>query len=111
MKIFLVLEILQLLNYLIGHNNPINGFRPAATHATPVAYINRWQGCLDLVFPTNTRSSSSPTSRRSILLHTNDMAEPVQPLNINTLYNVYVVEELIQLSIESNEFYSYKFSK
>ena len=57
------------------------------------------------------RLSSSPTSadslikypsRRSILLHTNDMAEPAQPLNINTLYNVYVVEELLQLTIESN---------
>ena len=42
------------------------------------------------------------SSRRSILLHTNDMAEPVQPLNINTLHDVYVVEELIQLTIESN---------
>ena len=41
-------------------------------------------------------------SRRSILLHTNDMAEPAQPLDINTLYNVDVVEELIQLTIESN---------
>ena len=30
------------------------------------------------------------------------MAEPAQPLNINTLHNVYVVEELIQLTIESN---------
>ena len=30
------------------------------------------------------------------------MAEPAQPLNINTLHNVYVVVELIQLSIESN---------
>ena len=30
------------------------------------------------------------------------MAEPAQVLNINTLHNVYVVEELIQLTIESN---------
>ena len=30
------------------------------------------------------------------------MAEPAQPLNINTLHNEYVVEELIQLTIESN---------
>ena len=59
---------MDLLTYLIGHNKPINGFRP-----TPVGYINRWQGLLGLVFPTDTRSSSSPTSadkypsRRSIL--------------------------------------------
>ena len=70
---------------------------------TPVGYINRWQNFLDLVFPTDARSSSAPTSadprikypsRRSILLHTNDMAEPTQPLNINTLHNVHVIEEL-----------------
>ena len=30
------------------------------------------------------------------------MADPAQPLNINTLPNIYVVEELIQLTIESN---------
>ena len=32
-------------------------------------------------------------SRRSILLLTNDMAEPAQPLDINTLHNVYVIEK------------------
>ena len=31
------------------------------------------------------------------------MAEPAQPLDNNTLHNVHVVEELIQLTIESNE--------
>ena len=31
------------------------------------------------------------------------MAEPSQSLDINTLQNVYVVEEAIQLIIESNE--------
>ena len=53
---------------------------------------------------------SSPTSadlrikypsRWSILLHTNDMVDPAQPLDINTLHNVYVVEEVIELTIES----------
>ena len=73
---------------------------------TPVGYTNRWQG-----FPTDAKSSSTPASadprikypsRRSNLLHTNDMVEPAQPLNINTLHNIYVVEELLQLNIESN---------
>ena len=32
----------------------------------------------------------------------NDLAEPAQQLYINTLHNVYVVEQLIQLTIESN---------
>ena len=32
----------------------------------------------------------------------NDMAEPEQPLNINTLHKVYVVEDHLQLTIESN---------
>ena len=30
------------------------------------------------------------------------MAEPEQPLNINKLHNVYVVKELIQLTVGSN---------
>ena len=32
----------------------------------------------------------------------NDMAESAQPLDINTLHNVQVVEELIQLTVISN---------
>ena len=96
------------LTYLIGHNNPINGFRPGASAScepTPVGYTNRSQGFLDLMFPTETTSVDPRIeypSRRSILLHKNDMAELAQPLDINTLHNVYVVEELIQLTIESN---------
>ena len=39
-------------------------------------------------------------SRRSIFLHSNDMAEPVQ--DINAVHNVYIFEEFIQLTIESN---------
>ena len=93
--------------YLVGHNNLINEFQPAATHPlgasascapTPVGFTNQWQSFLHLVLPTDFRKYPS---RRSIL-HTNDMAEPAQPLNINTLHNVHVVEELIQLTIESN---------
>ena len=30
------------------------------------------------------------------------MAEPAQTLGINTMHNIYVVEELIELTIESN---------
>ena len=30
------------------------------------------------------------------------MAEPAQPMDINILHNVYVVEELIQFTIESD---------
>ena len=36
------------------------------------------------------------------LLHTNDMAEPAQPVAINRLHNVYVVEEPIQLTVGSH---------
>ena len=109
-----------LLTYLIGHNNPINGVRPAATHPSRCLCFLRayasWLHPLMTGLPRfgllkDARSSSSPTSadprikypsRRSILLHTNDMAEPAQPLNINTLHNVYVVKELIQLTIDSS---------
>ena len=95
-----------LATYLIGHNNPINRFRPAATHPFghlyfSLAYTNRWQGFFDLIFPTDTKLSSSPTLRYSILLRRNDLAEPAQPLDIDMLHNIHVVEELIQLTIGS----------
>ena len=53
--------------YFIGHNKPINGFLPAATHPSNClcflrTYANRRQSFPDLVFPTDTRSFSSPTS-------------------------------------------------
>ena len=37
-----------------------------------------------------------------MLLLSSNIAEPAQPLYINTLHNVYVIEELIQLTIGSN---------
>ena len=40
--------------------------------------------------------------RRSIFIHPNDMAEPAEPLVINTLSNVHVIEEFIQLPIGSD---------
>ena len=76
------------LNYLIGHNNSITDFSllqyilPGASASwapKPVGYTKRWQGFLDLVFPTDASLSFSPTfadprikypSRWSILLHT-----------------------------------------
>ena len=33
-ELFVAMCIALLLTYLIGHNNPINGFRPAATHSS-----------------------------------------------------------------------------
>ena len=77
--------------YLIGHNKPINEFQTAATHSS--------RRLRQLVTPIDdraldTRSSFSPNS--------NNMAEPAQPLNINTLRNAYVVEELIQFTVGSN---------
>ena len=75
----------MLFTYLIGHNNPINGFRPAETHPSRCFFARLRQFFLDLIYPTDARSSSSPTSadlriqypsRRSILLHTYNMAEP-----------------------------------
>ena len=74
---------------------------------TPVGHTNRWQGFLDLIFPTDTKPSSSLTSTdhhikypylRPILLHMKDIAEPAWPLDINTLHSVHVVEELLQLT-------------
>ena len=41
-------------------------------------------------------------SRWSILHHTNDMVEPAQRLDIKSLHNVHVIEELIQLTVIPN---------
>ena len=78
----------------------------------PVGHSNRWQGFLDLVLPMKTtKTSSASTSadlqlkypfRRSILLHTKDIDESTYPVDINTLHNVIIVDELIKLTIESD---------
>ena len=68
--------------------------------------IVRSQGLFNLVFPTRTRSSHPPmsanhrikhSSRSSVFIHPND--EPAEPLDINTLNNVHVIEELIRHSV------------
>ena len=38
----------------------------------------------------------------SVCIHTNDMAKPAELLDINTLSNVHVIEELIQLLVGSD---------
>ena len=42
------------------------------------------------------------SSRRSVFIHPNHMAEPAEPLDINTIINVHVIEELIQLPVGSD---------
>ena len=105
------------ISYKISINycsiNPINGFRPAATHPSRrfcslLAYAS-WlhqsmtglprfglsNGCKVVLFADFRRSPHQiPVSPEHPLL-TNDMAEPARPLNI-------IVEELIHLTIESN---------
>ena len=87
--------------------NPINGFRPAATD------LCFWP-LRQLATPIDGRASSIwcfqriqdrllcrlPYIQRN-LLHSNDMAKSAQLLDISTLYNVFVVEELIQLTVGS----------
>ena len=72
-----------------------------------VGHTIRSQGLFNLVFPTRTRSFHPPmatnhSSRRCVLIDANDMAEPAEPLVINTLSNVHVIEELIQLPVGSD---------
>ena len=106
----------HLLTYSIGHNNPFKGFRPAATHSSRHHRLLRAplfddRPFLDLILPTDTRPFSSLTSadlcikilsRRSILFNLNNIAEPALPLGSNTLHYVYVVDELLQLTVVSN---------
>ena len=49
--------------------------------------------------PTSADPRIKYLSRWSIPLHSYDMAELAQLLNVNTLHNAFVVEELIQLTI------------
>ena len=42
------------------------------------------------------------SSRRSVFIHPNGVAEPAEALVINKLSNVHVIEELIQLPIGSD---------
>ena len=93
-----------LLTYLIGHNNPFNGFRPAVTHPSRClyswrAYANRWvssiwsfqriQGCplrrLPQIPASNTRLAGVTSSIRTTW--------PSQCSR--TLHNFQFVEELI----------------
>ena len=51
------------------------------------------------------RSSSSPTlapSCRNIICDPNALAKPALSLNVSALYNVHIVEALIQLIVESD---------
>ena len=70
-------------------------------------YTNRWQGFLDLVFLTQIRWSSSltftdPRNKYATRHPSKDIAQPAQPMDINTLHNVQVVEKLIQFTIGAN---------
>ena len=103
--------------YLIGHNNPINGFQPAAIHPSRrLCFLRAYASfshqsmtgvVLHSILLTDKKTSSSPTSavprikypfRRSILLHMNDVAEPTQPMDINTLHKVYWLLNLMRKS-------------
>ena len=42
------------------------------------------------------------SSLRSVFIHSNDIAEPAESLDINTLSNVHVIEELIQFPVGSD---------
>ena len=87
-----------LLTYIIGHNNPIKGFRPqhilpgasASCAPSPFGYTNRFglSNEYKVVLFADFRRSPHQI--------------PVSPEHPPPLHNVYVVEELIQLTIETN---------
>ena len=105
---------LYLLTYLIGPNYPINGLRPTATHPSRCPCFLRanasWPHQSMTVFSGFGTSNGYKVvlfadfrrSRRSLLLHTNDMTEPAQLLDINMQHHVYVVKQFIKLTIKSN---------
>ena len=74
----------------------------SSVSCTPTSFdhTNRLHDFLDLILPT--KKGHPLRQLQSILLHSNDMTEPTQPLDVNTLYNVHIVGELKQLAVESN---------
>ena len=110
-----------LLTYLIGHNMPINGFWPDGTHPFRRLCILRTYASLSHQSRTGVpRYSPSngykvvlfvdfrrflhqiSVSREHLFSFSNQMVEPAQPVDINTLRNIYVVEELVHFSIISD---------
>ena len=96
-----------LLTYLIGRNNSINGFLPGATHLsrrfcflcayttllhqsiTGLPRFGPSNGCKIYLFLDFRRSPHQiPVSPDHPPPYEQDMAEPAQLLNINTLHNV-----------------------
>ena len=106
--------------YLLDYHNAITEFRPAAAYLsrrlcfsqayaswrhqsmTGLTWFGPSNGYKVIFFADFCITRIKYPSHRGILLHTNDLVEPAQPLNINTLHNVYVVERHIQLTFESN---------
>ena len=43
-----------------------------------------------------------PPHQTLVFIHPNDMAEPAEPMDINTLSNIHVIAELIQLPVGSD---------
>ena len=99
----LLSSLFELLSYLPAYR--ISACRNTSFQAPLLlACLRQLVTPIDLLLSTDTKSSSSPTSadprikyrsRISIRRH----SRPAQPLNINTLHNLYIVEELIQLTI------------
>ena len=86
-----------LLTYLIGHKRqPIIPGASASCAPTPVSHISLSSSA------TSTDPRIKYTSRRCSLLYSNDLDEPAQSLDVDTVHNFYVVEELIQLTVESD---------
>ena len=94
-----------LLTYSIGHNNNIIRFWLDAAHPSMcLCFLRAYAGWLQWSMTGLTRFGPPNgykvaictdvrikySSRRSMLLHMNDIAEPAKPLFINMLHNVYV---------------------
>ena len=109
-----------LLTYLCGHNNPIIGFRPTLklfcrrlcfarassswSHRAKSGAIQPGlsNSCASSLPPMTADHPIKHSSRRSVFIHSNDMAEPTEPLDTNTLSNVHIIEDLIQLPVGSD---------
>ena len=85
--------------------NPINGFRHAVTYPSrQLCFLHAYASWLHQSMTGLSQfglSNENKYPSRQRGLHSNDMAEPDQLLDVNTVHNIHVIGELIQVTVRS----------
>ena len=90
--------------YLIGHKYPINKYQPAATHPSGrLCFLRAYTSWSHQSMAGFHRFDRLIPASNTLLTWASSSIRTTWPLDINTLHNVHVVEEHIQLTIISDE--------